>query len=271
MAGNLAQHFRQALKRAKQSQGLQFGASEFQVAGHEGLTLGQTPFLDGRKHFVRPLKDEFRFGQPIQAAVVGVPQARVEDLAVCELRVQVMVTPLRRPLKMHENTCFDAPQGLLHPVIRGHAFQSLAAPSWTQIGGAQRAATGPEAFKPSFLPQRALQMPRGFGRRMAESVHAVTDKDFQSFIGNSGVVLVDFWAPWCGPCRRVGPVIEQLATEMPSVKFGKLNTDENQATAAQNGVMSIPTIMIYKNGQKVDQIVGAYPKEHFVAALKKHA
>src|SRR5688572_30814898 len=105
---------------------------------------------------------------------------------------------------------------------------------------------------------------------MSGSVNTVTDSDFQQFTGQSGVVLVDFWAPWCGPCRRVGPVIEQLSGEMPNVKFGKLNTDENQMTAARNGVMSIPTIMIYKNGQKVDQIVGAAPKESFISALKKH-
>lgn len=119
-------------------------------------------------------------------------------------------------------------------------------------------------------PLRSLQIPRGTGRGMAQGVQTVTDNDFPKFVGQNGVVLVDFWAPWCGPCRRVGPVIEQLSGEMPSVHFGKLNTDENQMTAAQNGIMSIPTIMIYKNGQKVDQIVGAYPKEHFVAAIKKH-
>ncbi len=105
---------------------------------------------------------------------------------------------------------------------------------------------------------------------MSGSVNTVTDADFAQFTTQEGVVLVDFWAPWCGPCRRVAPVIEQLSGEMPNVKFGKLNTDENQSTAARNGVMSIPTIMIWKNGQKVDQIVGAVPKEHFQAALKKH-
>ncbi len=105
---------------------------------------------------------------------------------------------------------------------------------------------------------------------MSGSVATVTDASFQQFTTQGGVVLVDFWAPWCGPCRRVGPVIEQLSGEMPNVHFGKLNTDENQMTSVQNGVMSIPTIMVYKDGQKVDQIVGAYPKEHFVAALKKH-
>ena len=105
---------------------------------------------------------------------------------------------------------------------------------------------------------------------MAGNVHTVTDGDFTQFTGQTGVVLVDFWAPWCGPCRRIGPIVEQLSTEMPNVKFGKLNTDENQMTSVKNGVMSIPTLMVYKNGQKVDQIVGAVPKEMLVSSLKKH-
>ena len=105
---------------------------------------------------------------------------------------------------------------------------------------------------------------------MAGNVHTVTDGDFTQFTGQGGVVLVDFWAPWCGPCRRIAPIVEQLSAEMPNVRFGKLNTDENQMTSVKNGVMSIPTLMVYKNGQKVDQIVGAVPKEMLVAALKKH-
>ena len=105
---------------------------------------------------------------------------------------------------------------------------------------------------------------------MSGTVSTVTDANFQQFTSQSGVVLIDFWAPWCGPCRRIGPIVEQLSTEMPDVQFGKLNTDENQMTAARNGVMSIPTLMIYKNGQKVDQVVGAVPKEMLVSSLKKH-
>ncbi len=105
---------------------------------------------------------------------------------------------------------------------------------------------------------------------MSNSVATVTDTDFDSFTKQDGVVLVDFWAPWCGPCKRIGPVIEALAQEMGDVRFGKLNTDENQATAAGQGVMSIPTLLIYKDGSKVDQIVGAVPREMLVSALKKH-
>jgi thioredoxin 1 len=105
---------------------------------------------------------------------------------------------------------------------------------------------------------------------MAGAVSTVTDTDFTKFTGQQGVVLVDFWAPWCGPCKRIGPVIEQLSGEMPNVKFGKLNTDENQMTAVTQGVMSIPTLKVYKDGKQVDQVVGAVPKEMLVATLKRH-
>jgi thioredoxin 1 len=102
------------------------------------------------------------------------------------------------------------------------------------------------------------------------NVATVTNDDFASFSTQAGVVLVDFWAPWCGPCKRVGPIIDQLSTEMDGVNFGKLNTDENQETAVASGVMSIPTMMVFKNGEKVDQIVGALPKEQIKATLEKH-
>ena len=105
---------------------------------------------------------------------------------------------------------------------------------------------------------------------MAGAVSTVTDSDFSKFTNQEGVVLVDFWAPWCGPCKRIGPVIEQLSGEMPNVKFGKLNTDENQNTAVTQGVMSIPTLKVYKDGKQVDQIVGAVPKEMLVASLRRH-
>jgi len=105
---------------------------------------------------------------------------------------------------------------------------------------------------------------------MSDKVTTLSDADFQDFVSKGGVALVDFWAPWCGPCKRVAPVVEQLAEEMPDVRFAKLNTDENQDTPSSFGVMSIPTLIVFKDGRKVDQVIGAVPKDTLVAALKKH-
>ncbi|MGC8605266.1 MAG: thioredoxin [Desulfomonilaceae bacterium] len=90
----------------------------------------------------------------------------------------------------------------------------------------------------------------------------VTDADFEQQILKSEVpALVDFWAAWCGPCRTVGPVVEELAGEYKNkVKVAKLNVDDNKQTPSKYGVKGIPTLMLFKNGKVVDQIVGAVPK-----------
>ena len=89
----------------------------------------------------------------------------------------------------------------------------------------------------------------------------VTDNSFQADVVESETpTLVDFWAPWCGPCRMVSPLLEQIDAEREDVRVVKLNVDDNQQTAAQFGVMSIPTMILFKNGQAVHQIVGALPK-----------
>ena len=99
----------------------------------------------------------------------------------------------------------------------------------------------------------------------------VTDDTFASTIADNRLVLVDFWAPWCGPCRMVAPGLEEIADEHgDKVTVAKVNTDENQAVASQHAIMSIPTIMIFKDGEKVDQMVGAQPKPQIMATLEKH-
>src|SRR5688572_23149988 len=98
---------------------------------------------------------------------------------------------------------------------------------------------------------------------MAGNLPVVTDQTFQSTIKSKKLVLVDFWAPWCGPCRRLNPILEELSGEMSGkLEIVKLNTDENPETPMQFGVMSIPTMILFKDGQKVDQLIGAHPKEN---------
>lgn len=80
-------------------------------------------------------------------------------------------------------------------------------------------------------------------------------------------VLLDFWAAWCGPCRMVGPVLEEIASERTDIKVGKVNIDEQQALAAQFGVTSIPTLVVMKNGEIVNKAVGAMPKDEILALL----
>ena len=95
------------------------------------------------------------------------------------------------------------------------------------------------------------------------AVIELTDANFDEQVGtDEGVTVVDFWAPWCGPCRMVGPIIEELAEEYSGdVRFAKLNVDDNQEMAQRYGVRSIPTIGFFKDGEAVGSIVGAYPKE----------
>ncbi len=98
-----------------------------------------------------------------------------------------------------------------------------------------------------------------------------TDANFNTEVIASGVpVLVDFWAPWCGPCRIQGPIVEALAEEYAGkpVKIGKLNVDDNQETAQKYGVMSIPTLMLFKKGEVAKQLVGVQQKDKLVAALE---
>ena len=105
---------------------------------------------------------------------------------------------------------------------------------------------------------------------MAGTVAEVTDNNFQAEVIESEVpVLVDFWAPWCGPCRRVSPVVEEIASERgEGLKVVKLNIDDNQETAIQFNVMSIPTLMLFRNGEVAKTVIGAYPKRKLEAELE---
>jgi thioredoxin 1 len=105
---------------------------------------------------------------------------------------------------------------------------------------------------------------------MAGSVAEVTDNNFQAEVLESEVpVLVDFWAPWCGPCRMVAPIVEEIAQERAGqLKVVKMNTDENQNTAVTYNIMSIPTLMLFRDGQPAKTVIGAYPKRKLEAELE---
>ena len=105
---------------------------------------------------------------------------------------------------------------------------------------------------------------------MAGTITEVTDANFQAEVIESDVpVLVDFWAPWCGPCRMVAPVLEEIAQEKgDALRIVKLNTDENQQTAAQYQVLAIPTMILFRNGAEAKRIQGAMPKKRIESELE---
>ena len=106
---------------------------------------------------------------------------------------------------------------------------------------------------------------------MSENVQNINDADFEKVVIESDIpVLVDFWAPWCGPCKMVGPVLEQIAGEYAGkAKVVKVNVDDNKQVAGSLGVQSIPTVVLYKDGQVVEKVIGARPKSDFENMLNK--
>jgi len=125
-------------------------------------------------------------------------------------------------------------------------------------------------------PLRRLDRPEGIAntkpKRKKENCNMsainINKTNFQNEVINSEKpVLLDFWAPWCGPCRMVGPVMEEIAAEHPNIKVGKINVDEQPELARQFRVMSIPTLVVMKNGEVVNRSVGAKPKEQILTML----
>ena len=128
-----------------------------------------------------------------------------------------------------------------------------------------------EEIKKRKMEQLKKQYLNG-GKNMNENIPdtpvKVTDADFDETVKKYDTVVIDCWAPWCGPCRMVGPVIEELAHEMHGkVVFGKLNVDENPMISTRHQIMSIPTLLVFKNGNLVDRLIGAMPKEELKKRL----
>ncbi len=112
-------------------------------------------------------------------------------------------------------------------------------------------------------PQESIPWP--------ESPMEVTDQNFDDIVKTYPVVVIDCWAPWCGPCQMVGPVIEELARDYRGkIAFGKLNVDVNHQTSGKYGIMSIPTLLMFKNGSLADQQVGAMPRAMLEPIIMKH-
>ena len=156
----------------------------------------------------------------------------------------------------------------LQPAADGSAAGTTAAATARtagSTGGSAPPRSAPRSAAPGAAPSAAA----------GGSAHpiTVTDRDFaQTVLASPRPVLVDFWAPWCGPCRALAPAIEQLAQEYGGrVTFVKLNTDENQATMARYGVMGLPTLVLFKGGREAGRLVGLQPKANIKRALDQVA
>ncbi len=97
----------------------------------------------------------------------------------------------------------------------------------------------------------------------------VTDKNFNEFISENQAAVIDCWAAWCGPCHMLSPIVEELAGEHPEISFGKLNVDENRRVPSKYGIMSIPTLLYFRDGRLVDKTIGALPKGFIEERLGK--
>lgn len=106
---------------------------------------------------------------------------------------------------------------------------------------------------------------------MSDKITNLTSDTFKTTVAGATPVLVDFWAPWCGPCKAIAPILEELAGELDGkIQISKVNVDENDAIAAEYGIRAIPTMLIFKGGQVVEQIVGMMPKDALKAKIAAH-
>jgi thioredoxin 1 len=118
--------------------------------------------------------------------------------------------------------------------------------------------------------KRMQEMKEKMDQKKQAGVIPIDEQNFSMIAGNAERLVVDFWAEWCGPCRRVGPIVEELAAEYAgTIQFAKCNTDENQHIAMQFRISAIPTIIFFAKGRPVGQVIGAYPKEALVQQMKK--
>jgi thioredoxin 1 len=131
-----------------------------------------------------------------------------------------------------------------------------------------------EGIKKKKLEQLQKQyMNRGktMEKKWPDTPIQLLDADIDETMKKYPTIVIDCWAPWCGPCRMIGPIIEELAREMKGkIVFGKLNVDENPQTSMKHKIMSIPTLLVFKNGVLVDRLVGAMPKNMLIQKLKPH-
>jgi len=121
------------------------------------------------------------------------------------------------------------------------------------------------------LKKQYMNGGKNMNENMPDTPLKLTDADFDEAIKKYNTIVIDCWAPWCGPCRMVAPVIEELAKEMQGkIVFGKLNVDENPVISTRYQIMSIPTMLVFKNNTLVDKVVGAYPKEMLKQKLETY-
>lgn len=119
------------------------------------------------------------------------------------------------------------------------------------------------------LKKRYMNGGKNMEENLPDTPLKITDADIDETVKKYDTVVVDCWAPWCAPCRMIEPVIEELAGEMQGkIVFGRLNVDENPATSAKHQIMSIPTMLVFKNGNLVDRLIGAMPKEALKSKLE---